>query len=134
MAELVRHRLTKGSVTDRLHLNHRATPRLHNGFALGGSRLTSCSIRRGIFDCPHASAPAAHEHRSAIDFDWRPGNAVIARSTATVRTILSRPIVEVEEAAASRARTFTTDLLLVCRHDRIDWMAPSGCIYARTAI
>src|SRR6267378_5363389 len=29
MAELVRHRLTKGSATDRLHLNHRATPRLH---------------------------------------------------------------------------------------------------------
>ena len=29
MAELVRHRQTKGSATDRLHLNHRATPRLH---------------------------------------------------------------------------------------------------------
>ncbi len=26
---LVRHRQTKGSATDRLHLNHRATPRLH---------------------------------------------------------------------------------------------------------
>src|SRR6267154_3347253 len=30
MAELVRHRQTKGSATDRLHLNHRATPRLHH--------------------------------------------------------------------------------------------------------
>src|SRR5882672_3823783 len=29
MAELVRHRQTKGSATDRLHLNHRTTPRLH---------------------------------------------------------------------------------------------------------
>jgi hypothetical protein len=29
MAELMRHRLTKGSATDRPHLNHRATPRLH---------------------------------------------------------------------------------------------------------
>jgi hypothetical protein len=29
MAELVRHRQTKGSATDRLYLNHRATPRLH---------------------------------------------------------------------------------------------------------
>src|SRR5216683_7397873 len=29
MAELVRHRQTKGSAPDRLHLNHRATPRLH---------------------------------------------------------------------------------------------------------
>ena len=29
MAELVRHGQTKGSVTDRLRLNHRATPRLH---------------------------------------------------------------------------------------------------------
>src|ERR1700739_1896800 len=29
MAGLVRHRQTKGSATDRLHLNHRATPRLH---------------------------------------------------------------------------------------------------------
>src|SRR6266436_1576036 len=28
-AELVRHRQTKGSATDRPHLNHRATPRLH---------------------------------------------------------------------------------------------------------
>jgi hypothetical protein len=34
-AELVRHRQTKGSVTDRSHLNHRATPRLHtSAFAL----------------------------------------------------------------------------------------------------
>ena len=29
MAGLVRHRQTKGSATDRLHLHHRATPRLH---------------------------------------------------------------------------------------------------------
>jgi len=29
MAELVRHRQTKGPETDRLHLNHRATPRLY---------------------------------------------------------------------------------------------------------
>src|ERR1700732_2392078 len=29
MAELVRHRQTKESATDRLRLNHRATPRLH---------------------------------------------------------------------------------------------------------
>ena len=29
MVELVRHRQTKGSATDRPHLNHRATPRLH---------------------------------------------------------------------------------------------------------
>ena len=29
MAGLVRHRQTKGSATDRLRLNHRATPRLY---------------------------------------------------------------------------------------------------------
>src|SRR5215470_3943932 len=29
MVRLVRHRQTKGPATDRLHLNHRATPRLH---------------------------------------------------------------------------------------------------------
>ena len=29
MAELVRHRQTKEPVTDRLRLNHRATPRLY---------------------------------------------------------------------------------------------------------
>src|SRR5258706_3828783 len=29
MVALVRHRQTKGSATDRFHLNHRATPRLH---------------------------------------------------------------------------------------------------------
>jgi hypothetical protein len=29
MMELVRHRQTKGSVTDRPHLNHRVTPRLY---------------------------------------------------------------------------------------------------------
>ena len=28
---LVRHRQTKGPATDRLHLNHRATPRLYKG-------------------------------------------------------------------------------------------------------
>src|SRR2546429_9741856 len=39
MAELVRHRQTKGSATDRHHLNHRATPRLHNvAFPLGEIR------------------------------------------------------------------------------------------------
>jgi hypothetical protein len=36
MAELVRHRQTKGSATDRLRLNHRATPRLHIAFRLDG--------------------------------------------------------------------------------------------------
>ena len=34
MAELVRHRQTKGSATDRLHLNHRATSRLHQNRTL----------------------------------------------------------------------------------------------------
>src|SRR5258708_33458585 len=29
MVQLVRHRQTKESATDRLHLNHRVTPRLH---------------------------------------------------------------------------------------------------------
>ena len=29
MVGIVRHRQLKGSVTDRSHLNHRATPRLH---------------------------------------------------------------------------------------------------------
>src|SRR5437016_1301256 len=29
MVQLVRHRQTKGSETDRLHLTHRVTPRLH---------------------------------------------------------------------------------------------------------
>jgi hypothetical protein len=29
MVGIVRHRQLKGSVTDRFHLNHRATPRLH---------------------------------------------------------------------------------------------------------
>src|SRR5215469_10844001 len=29
MVALVRHRQTKGPATDRFHLNHRATPRLH---------------------------------------------------------------------------------------------------------
>ena len=29
MVGIVRHRQTKGSATDRSHLNHRATPRLH---------------------------------------------------------------------------------------------------------
>ena len=36
MAELVRHRQTKEPETDRLRLNHRATPRLYlDGFGLG---------------------------------------------------------------------------------------------------
>ena len=34
MAELVRHRQTKGSAKDRLSLNHRATPRLHTSSEL----------------------------------------------------------------------------------------------------
>src|SRR5882762_8652877 len=50
MAGLVRHRQTKGSATDRLHLNHRATPRRHtSGFTdigvqnrnLGGSVIAA---------------------------------------------------------------------------------------------
>jgi hypothetical protein len=47
MAELVRHRQTKGSETDRLSLNHRVTPRLHTsppvrfpaGFHFGDYRV-----------------------------------------------------------------------------------------------
>src|SRR5260221_7532178 len=35
MVALVRHRQTKGSATDRFHLNHRATPRLHTSPVLG---------------------------------------------------------------------------------------------------
>jgi hypothetical protein len=35
MAELVRHRQTKGSATDRLNLNHRATPRLRTKLIQG---------------------------------------------------------------------------------------------------
>src|SRR6266850_6302895 len=46
MAELVRHRQTKGSATARLHLNHRATPRLHklSGFD-GGISPETCRKR-----------------------------------------------------------------------------------------
>ena len=35
MVRLVRHPQTKGPVTDRLHLNHRATSRLYYVFRLG---------------------------------------------------------------------------------------------------
>jgi hypothetical protein len=35
MVGIVRHRQTKGSATDRFHLNHRATPRLHTSAGLG---------------------------------------------------------------------------------------------------
>ena len=34
-AQLMRHRQTKGPETDRLHINHRATPRLYRFWGLG---------------------------------------------------------------------------------------------------
>src|SRR6266849_11099605 len=48
MAELVRHRQTKGSATDRLHLNHRATPRLHtSGIGLNPLDFLSATMKAG---------------------------------------------------------------------------------------
>jgi hypothetical protein len=54
MAELVRHRQTKESATDRLHLNHRATPRLHT---IGVVQEPSYAIRRIGTLRPKISAP-----------------------------------------------------------------------------
>jgi hypothetical protein len=49
MAELVRHRQTKGPETDRPRLNHRATPRLYfpeEGGTPNDGEVTSCREAR----------------------------------------------------------------------------------------
>src|SRR5260221_14326279 len=48
MAELVRHRLTKGSATDRLHLNHRATPRLHTSSPVPVLHLSGFGVNQEL--------------------------------------------------------------------------------------
>ena len=46
MVQLMRHRQTKESVTDRLNLNHRVTPRLHRcGFG-GISRFSGVNLNK----------------------------------------------------------------------------------------
>ena len=63
MAELVRHRQTKGSATDRLHLNHRATPRLHTN-SLGLPKMLQAQSSREIKS--HASLHEIGEKSSEI--------------------------------------------------------------------
>jgi hypothetical protein len=55
MAELVRHRQTKGSATDRLYLNHRATPRLHT-LRIVGSALVRYGVNQDL-DAGVANSP-----------------------------------------------------------------------------
>jgi hypothetical protein len=55
MAELVRHRQTKGPETDRLRLNHRATPRLY----LDGAIQTFMETSQ-----PHSAPSSIQRHRT----------------------------------------------------------------------
>src|SRR6266853_6181788 len=63
MAELVRHRQTKGSATDRPHLNHRATPRLHN---VGITKTENRNIHFGAGPLTAAGSPPLLKHRVII--------------------------------------------------------------------
>src|SRR6476660_10320954 len=75
MAGLVRHRQTQGSATDRLHLNHRATPRLHtNGFC-------------GISTSPVTRLPGASLHNPSLKLQ-APGDATDQRSSQIAETLL----------------------------------------------
>src|SRR5262249_55537249 len=58
---------------------------------LGGSGFTSRSLRRGIADCPHGSAFAAHDRRSTFDLGGRTRDAVVARFAPEIPAIHSRP-------------------------------------------
>src|ERR1700751_6249729 len=46
MVQLVRHRQTKGSATDRLNLNHRVTPRLHRSAGRHSRLISLVRFRR----------------------------------------------------------------------------------------
>jgi hypothetical protein len=80
-AELVKHRLTKESGTDRLHLNHRATPRLTTNRLCSGNQLLQRPLKLGEV------AGAKHLNASVV-VTVEPGH----RSGATCRLSILRRV------------------------------------------
>jgi hypothetical protein len=82
MVQLVRHRQPKESATDRLNLNHRVTPRLHNVGTPKTGRTRSrfwkyFYLRRTLRrpECPHSSRNKSAHHSDLLssrsfDVDW----------------------------------------------------------------
>jgi hypothetical protein len=101
MAELVRHRQTKGSATDRLHLNHRATPRLHKSknLLVRFARLDVAARRptlRVLSSVRHGVSSEANLHRitlgsiNSFQHDRNPIEARPTRSAATAAATFKR--------------------------------------------
>jgi len=110
MVELVRHRQTKESATDRLHLNHRATPRLHpRGFrskphfsgnatyrALASSSCYGQSVAdRSILKTPNSNSAiyeSCHARFSATSHFWRSHALTPAGSNPQVPQSTAKPL------------------------------------------
>src|SRR2546430_7795359 len=76
MVQLLRHRPTKGSATDRLNLNHRVTPRLHKVEICPRDAQGHIPTRRhpGMWQrhsptLPHSSGPGCARRRKRLP--WR---------------------------------------------------------------
>jgi hypothetical protein len=118
---LVRHRQTKGSETDRPHLNHRVTPRLYACLRL--FRLITLGVARfRPFSLIKFAADAAAVMRSAVDTGPcgpfrssllpEPAN----RSYARWASCLTAPIVEgVARATSSMLIPFTLSMVSTAR-------------------
>src|ERR1700675_4468708 len=67
MVGLVRHRQTKGPATDRPHLNHRATPRLHT-LRIGQFHLYDTRVNRALNLCPDNRFYSATMNAASLGF------------------------------------------------------------------
>ena len=134
MAELVRHRQTKEPETDRLRLNHRATPRLYfydRIQAPGGSRGTpgartiprAMQIReRPTARCPRASARGFLSTFTRNTTSCR-SSAIQARSASKGKRVALRVGTRIPLACASGVRREWCVLSRGCKTRTWRWLS-----------
>src|SRR5258706_1028120 len=81
MVQLLRHRQTKESATDRLHLNHRVTPRLHSATCKAAEN--DCLERRNSIRPRVSSRVAYKAERRGNELFWSPWKCTHARKSGT---------------------------------------------------
>src|SRR5580692_1881820 len=125
MAALVRHRQTKGSATDRLRLNHRATPRLHKvppSTHMDSSRVTE--ICRSSESCSHKDHQR-RKYRKCCCF------RNLSAQTITDSGSLTPPHSAAEARSSPRTSTRRTQPLLFCAALSQYLPAPQSAIAVR---
>ena len=101
MAKIMRHRQTKGPETDRLRLNHRATPRL---YSLGRNRRDADSVPKGRsnVDAPFSIVPTGLFGKHLAQ--WHPSSETAGLLPNVPTGQENRPAARRREASARRCR------------------------------